>query len=137
MKHFLAALFFVIALPTFGVEHSWGIRAGLTTENDVQAVAGAEYVLRFGSGWAFNPNAETSFGDNGTLTLNADLAYQRGLFWIGAGLAEVIPYGEDLDFGINVIGGFGPPRHRAPYVQVKSTWATNDRRTVLVAGFRF
>ena len=134
---FAAALLFAIAVPAFGAEHGWGIRAGLTTENDTQALAGAEYLLRFGNGWVFNPNVESSFGYNGTLTINADLAWQHGRFWAGAGLAEIIPQGEDLDVGINVIGGFGPARRRAPYVQLKSTVATDEQRMVIVAGFRF
>src|SRR5436190_22509660 len=136
MKRLLTALLFVTAVPALGAEHGWGIRAGLTTENDTQALAGAEYLLRFGDGWVFNPNVESSFGYNGTLTINADLAYQRGMFWVGAGLAELIPQGEDLDVGINFIGGFGPARRRAPYIQLTSTVSTDEQRKAIVAGFR-
>ena len=137
MRPLLAALVFLAALPAFGAEHGWGIRAGLTTENDTQPLAGAEYLLRFGSGWVFNPNVESSFGLNGTLTINADLAYQRGRFWVGTGAAEIVPGVEDLDVGINIFAGFGPARRRSPYVQLKWTAATNEQRTVIVAVLRF
>jgi hypothetical protein len=131
MRRLAAALVLLVALPALAAEHSWGVRAGVAVDGDTQGVAGAEYVLGFGGVWVFNPNVEFSRH----VSLNADLAWRPGNWWVGAGVAEVAG-GTDLGFAANVFAGFGRQQRRSPYVQIKRRIG-DDERTVLVAGYRF
>ncbi|HKO55384.1 MAG TPA: hypothetical protein VJ276_05860 [Thermoanaerobaculia bacterium] len=129
MKRLAIAL--LLALPVLAADHGWGVRAGVSVDGHTQGVVGAEYLLGFGGVWVFNPNVELSRH----VSLNADLAWRPGNWWIGGGVAEVAG-GRDLGFAANVFAGFGGQRRRSPYVQIKRRIG-DDEQTVVVAGFRF
>lgn len=130
-----------VALPATA-DAGWGVRAGVAAD-PAALVVGAEFVLPFARVWTFNPNIEQTFGDRDMLALNVDVHYDvygaNGTnAWIGAGIAQVIPEGGDLDVGLNVFAGIGR-RHgeRMPYVQGKVFVLSDDSRASVILGLRF
>jgi len=116
----------------------WGVRSGTV---DGQAVVGGELTLTVNAHLLFNPNFEIS-NDRGSL--NADVAWgfelkKDAAGWLGGGAAIVTLRDQDLDVGVNVIGGIGVQQGRLyPYVQLKITKPSgSDQYTTAVFGIRF
>jgi hypothetical protein len=104
-------------------------------------MAGFEMTFRMGSGFFFNPNVELSgFG----VVTNADAHYALELsrdaaLWGGLGIAGIIPDGQDLDVGVNVLAGVGVRRGRyILYTQAKRTApSSGDGFSSFAFGVRF
>lgn len=120
---------------------NWGVRGGYNFDAE-EPFFGVEAIFpisRSIPNLYFNPNVEHVFGDDSFTSLNADVHYDfdagNGFWWIGAGAAAI--FGDDSDFGLNVITGYGVRRGSIiPYLQLKGV-ISDDNQIQVGGGVRF
>ena len=138
MPVFLFLLLFAAASAEAQQSIRWGVRVGAV---DGEAMIGGEMIRRLGGGFIFNPNFELS-GE--LVSVNADAHYdieinRDAAFWIGGGIALIMPNEEDLDAGVNLLAGLGTRRGRQViYAQIKAVAPSSyDSYSSIAVGVRF
>ena len=116
----------------------WGVRAGLT---DGEPMIGGEALIPLPGNFVANPNLEVT---SELLSVNGDFHYdfnidRRSSFWLGAGVAALIPDEGDSDLGLSVLAGYGRQHKRVyPYAQVRITSGGDlDDFASVAIGIRF
>ena len=138
MKRLLFALFLLALVVPAHAQMRWGVRAGIT---EGEPMIGTDLLIPITGDLMANPNIEFT---SEMFSANADVHYDFDLasnvsFWVGAGLAFVNPDEDELQGGVNLLGGVGIAKGRwYPYGQVKltSTRDAGDFASVAV-GVRF
>lgn len=136
------------AAPAAGAEPSFGVHAGVWTD-DGEPVVGVELVLPLDNPrWAIVPSVEYVPGDGvDRWIVNADATYDLDLdtkaeIWVGGGLAVLFTdherHGSDTNVGANLLAGAGIDTSSGlfPYVQGKAV-ISEDSALALVLGLRF
>jgi hypothetical protein len=137
----LAATLFLVPVFAEAQPVNWGVRGGYNFDAE-EPFIGVEAIFpvsRNMPNWYFNPNVEHVFGGDSFTSINADVHYDfdagDGFWWLGAGAAAI--FGDDSDFGLNIITGYGVRRGSIiPYVQLKGVIA-DDNQVQLGGGVRF
>ena len=141
-KSFMPVFLFVLLFAAASAEAQqairWGVRVGAA---DGEPLIGGEMVKSLGGGFVFNPNFELAGNLN---SVNADAHYdieitRDAAFWIGGGIALIMPKDEDLDVGVNGLFGLGRRYTRfIMYVQGKVVGpSSRDSYASIALGVRF
>ena len=140
MKKFMPVLLFILLFAAGSAEAQtrWGFRIGVVNE---EPFIGGDMFVRLGGNFVFNPNIEfgtDSFSTNGDVHYDIPVT-RTAVIWLGAGIALVNPEGQDLDVGVNLIGGMGSRLGRSiTYVQGKLVAPSSyDNYASLAIGIRF
>jgi hypothetical protein len=144
----VALALFAAAAPAAAADPSFGIHAGVWTD-DGDPLVGAEVVLPLDNPrWAIVPSVEYVPGDGvDRWIVNADGTYELDLdtkaeIWVGGGLAVLFTdherHGSDTNLGANLLAGAGIETSSGlyPYVQGKAV-ISEDSALALVLGLRF
>jgi hypothetical protein len=144
----LALALLAAAAPAAAADPSFGIHAGVWTD-DGDPLVGAEVVLPLDNPrWAIVPSVEYVPGDGvDRWIVNADGTYELDLdtkaeIWVGGGLAVLFTdherHGSDTNLGANLLAGAGIETSSGlyPYVQGKAV-ISEDSALALVIGLRF
>ena len=136
------------AAPAVAADPSFGIHAGVWTE-DGDPLVGAEVELPLDSPrWAIVPSLEYVPGDGVDRWIaNADATYELDLdtkaeIWVGGGLAVLFTdherHGSDTNLGVNLLAGAGLETSSGlyPYLQGKVV-ISEDSALAVVLGLRF
>jgi hypothetical protein len=131
----------MFAAPAEGQRNiDWGVRGGVWFD-ETDAFVGVEAITPLTDKIFFNPNVEVIFRDQDEdIAINADAHYDFDagtdrFIWAGAGVAALL--GDDDDFGVNVIGGYGVDLGSViPYGQFKVFFA-DDAEASFGVGIRF
>lgn len=136
------------AAPAAGADPSFGVHAGVWTD-DGEPVVGVELVLPLDNPrWAIVPSVEYVPGDGvDRWIVNADVTYDldldtKAVIWVGGGLAVLFTdherHGSDTNLGANLLAGAGIDTSSGlfPYVQGKAV-ISEDSALALVLGLRF
>jgi len=136
------------AAPSAAADPSFGLHAGVWTD-DGDPVVGVEIVLPLDAPrWAIVPSVEYVPGDGvDRWIVNADGTYELDLdtkaeIWVGGGLAILFTdherHGSDTNLGANLLAGAGIETSSGlyPYVQGKVV-ISEDSALALVLGLRF
>lgn len=143
-----AVVLLAAAAPAIAADPSFGIHAGVWTD-DGEPLVGAELVLPLDNPrWAIVPSVEYVPGDGvDRWIVNADGTYELDLdtkaeVWVGAGLAVLFTdherHDSDTNLGVNLLAGAGIDTSSGvfPYAQVKAV-ISEDSALALVLGLRF
>jgi hypothetical protein len=144
----LALALLAAAAPAIAADPSFGIHAGVWTD-DGDPLVGAEVVLPLDNPrWAIVPSVEYVPGDGvDRWIVNADATYELDLdtkaeIWVGGGLAVLFTdherHDSDTNLGVNLLAGAGIDTSSGvfPYAQVKAV-ISEDSALALVLGLRF
>lgn len=144
----LALALLAAAAPAAAADPSFGIHAGVWTD-DGDPLVGAEVVLPLDNPrWAIVPSVEYVPGDGvDRWIVNADGTYELDLdtkaeIWVGGGLAVLFTdherHGSDTNLGVNLLAGAGIDTSSGlfPYVQGKVV-ISEDSALAVVLGLRF
>lgn len=148
----IALALLAAAAPAAAADPSFGLHAGVWTD-DGEPLVGAEVVLPLENPrWAIVPSVEYVPGDRvDRWIVNADGTYELDLdtkadVWVGAGLAILMTdhdherddESDDTNLGVNLLAGAGIETSSGlyPYVQGKAV-ISEDSALALVIGLRF